>query len=333
MDPATGKPRGFMRMGLQPRLDSVLFTLDVRDASWHAARDFLERRLRRVVAAAAAAAPGAAAAGVLRVAAEAAPHDALRRFVARRAIDLFLRELRAMPLHAAIQPGVPPASPVDISGSNCWSVEQGLQQVEAPEPAAPPGQCVLQRANEAAAGEACCQAEAAAAPAADTATGTAAESAATSRHATLASSAEPAVKEDLAVERACMLLLLAPRDVWREIPDPQLREEVLAMLDTSRQQVVAIEAEYLASQYFELPIIEAAMAAAEEARAHAACAALPGACDSEAHRAGQAAAGGGDGNSGGSGGPSGSRWGSSDADRGGGNGWDGVNRAAMHAVR
>lgn len=34
VDPATGRPRGFMRMGRHPRLDSVLFTLDVRDAYW-----------------------------------------------------------------------------------------------------------------------------------------------------------------------------------------------------------------------------------------------------------------------------------------------------------
>ena len=48
LDPATSKPRGFMRLGLQPRLDSVLFTLDVRDAAWHVARDYLEGQLRQV---------------------------------------------------------------------------------------------------------------------------------------------------------------------------------------------------------------------------------------------------------------------------------------------
>ena len=37
LDPATGRPRGFMRMGRHPRLDSVLFTLDVRDAHWQQA--------------------------------------------------------------------------------------------------------------------------------------------------------------------------------------------------------------------------------------------------------------------------------------------------------
>lgn len=37
VDPATGRPRGFMRMGRSPRLDSVLFTLDVRDEHWRQA--------------------------------------------------------------------------------------------------------------------------------------------------------------------------------------------------------------------------------------------------------------------------------------------------------
>jgi hypothetical protein len=37
VDPSTGRPRGFMRMGRHPRLDSVLFTLDVRDQHWRAA--------------------------------------------------------------------------------------------------------------------------------------------------------------------------------------------------------------------------------------------------------------------------------------------------------
>ena len=46
--------------------------------------------------------------------------------------------------------------------------------------------------------------------------------------------------------------------------------------------MVGIEAEYLSGQYFELPIIEAAMAAQEEARAHA-CTSMEGACDHESH--------------------------------------------------
>lgn len=37
LDPATGRPRGFMRMGRSPRRDSVLFTLDVRDEHWREA--------------------------------------------------------------------------------------------------------------------------------------------------------------------------------------------------------------------------------------------------------------------------------------------------------
>ena len=42
------------------------------------------------------------------------------------------------------------------------------------------------------------------------------ESAASSSHAVAASSAaEPAVQEDVTAERVCMLLLMAPRDVWQ----------------------------------------------------------------------------------------------------------------------
>lgn len=217
VDPATGRPRGFMRLGLQPRLDSVLFTLDVRDEAWHQARDYLEARLRLVVAAAAAA-PGATAESVVHAAAEAAPHLALKKFIAvrtagssmhggvctqRRAIDLFLRELRGMPLHAAAAPGVPPASPVDISGSNCWDAAPGGSR--AGEQRADEGNCAAALDVQQQAGQQ--QGSAAAAGALGHQEGMAASS----RHAMLASSAEPAVKEDLSVERACMLLCMAPK--------------------------------------------------------------------------------------------------------------------------
>lgn len=35
LDSVTGKPRGFLRLGTHPRLDSVLFTIDLRDPAWH----------------------------------------------------------------------------------------------------------------------------------------------------------------------------------------------------------------------------------------------------------------------------------------------------------
>lgn len=60
-----------------------------------------------------------------------------------------------------------------------------------------------------------------------------ATAAAASSPALAASAAEPAVREDLSLERACMLLLMAPRELWRGIPDERLRGEVLALLDAS----------------------------------------------------------------------------------------------------
>ena len=38
LDPTTGRPRGFMRLGRHSLLDSVLFTLDVRDSAWRQVR-------------------------------------------------------------------------------------------------------------------------------------------------------------------------------------------------------------------------------------------------------------------------------------------------------
>lgn len=38
VDPMTGKPRGFLRLGTHPRLDSVLFTIDLRDPVWQVRR-------------------------------------------------------------------------------------------------------------------------------------------------------------------------------------------------------------------------------------------------------------------------------------------------------
>ncbi|PRW61025.1 Glutathione gamma-glutamylcysteinyltransferase 1 [Chlorella sorokiniana] len=115
IDPATGRPRGFMRMGRHPRLDSVLFTLDVRDEHWRQASRYTLEHMAGVVAAAAAA-PGATAQGILTAAACGAPAAALRKFIAVRtagssthggvciqtaAVHTFLRELRGTPLFAA----------------------------------------------------------------------------------------------------------------------------------------------------------------------------------------------------------------------------------------
>ena len=64
--------------------------------------------------------------------------------------------------------------------------------------------------------------------------------AASSSPALAASAAQPAVVEDLTRERVVMLLLMAPREVWRrEVPAAEdagrrsLRAEVEALLDTA----------------------------------------------------------------------------------------------------
>lgn len=42
VDPATAQPRGFLRLAVHPRPDSVLFTLDIRsDESWRDAEHFI----------------------------------------------------------------------------------------------------------------------------------------------------------------------------------------------------------------------------------------------------------------------------------------------------
>lgn len=90
-----------------------------------------------------------------------------------------------------------------------------------------------------------------------------ATAAASSSPALAASAAEPAVREDLRAERASMLLLMAPKEVWQEIGDGQLRQEVLALLDTSLHSVVAAEVEYLAAQLWQLPIMQQALEESE----------------------------------------------------------------------
>jgi hypothetical protein len=242
LDPATGRPRGFMRLGLQPRLDSVLFTLDLRHPGWREAFRYVEEGVG-AAAAAAAAAPGATAAGVVAAAAAGAPAAAVRRFVAVRtagggcssgvctqeaAVNTFLQELRGMPLFAAVQQGLADAA--------------------------------------AAAGGAA----AAAAAAADGAV----ESAAAD------GGAAPAAAGDLLAEQLCMLLMLAPAAAWGALRPAALRRGVLALLDqppaaeaAAACTVVAIEAEYLRAQLREVPAMRAAMdacgsAACADAGAH-----------------------------------------------------------------
>mgnify|MGYP001810719988 CR=1 FL=1 len=211
---------------------------------------------------AAAGRPGATAASIIAAAATAAPLPALRKFVAVRtagsnthggvcvqtaAVHTFLREVRSMPLFATVAAALPPATPRsrhtdELAATNCYTSGTGCRppvegaagaaaarsgahverQLDARTPPPPPPQ----RAGSGLRGG---SSEASASH-----DSLAATAAASSSPALAASAAEPAVKEDLSVERVCMLLLASPREAWQElVADQQLQQEVLALLDTS----------------------------------------------------------------------------------------------------
>jgi hypothetical protein len=50
IDPATGQPRGYLRLSANVRPDSVLFTLDIRpDGSWREAEAFIQSTAPQLV--------------------------------------------------------------------------------------------------------------------------------------------------------------------------------------------------------------------------------------------------------------------------------------------
>ncbi len=152
-----------------------------------------------------------------------------------------------MPLYAAVSAALPPASPrsrhVDeVAATNCYTSGGCCPPSEVSGAAAPAQQRQQQQA-EASALDAAQQQAAVAAPrrgasgaslpASCSSDSLAATAAASSTPALAASAAEPAVRDDLTVERVCMLLLAAPRVVWREVGSEPLRREINALLDTS----------------------------------------------------------------------------------------------------
>jgi glutathione gamma-glutamylcysteinyltransferase len=117
IDPSTGMPRGFMSLSLQPLLDSALFTLDVRDASWQEASDYMTTEMP-AAAATAALQRDARPENVIVAAVAKAPLPAFRKFLAVRTVgsscnggvctqkgivDTFLHELRSMELFRTIE--------------------------------------------------------------------------------------------------------------------------------------------------------------------------------------------------------------------------------------
>lgn len=322
-DPVTGKSRGFIRLGTHPRLDSVLFTIDLRDPKWEEAHQYIEQQVLGVVREAASL-PGATPASVLGAAAAGAPLAAVRQFMAvrtagnscnggvctqERAIELFLKELRGMPIYSAVAAAIPPQQPppqrqaaathtcaeasakaaahaagkAAIPGATpVTTVEQQQQQYPSLELAIPgsePPKASPQQPS---------QAPSDLQPLPQPQPQAAARSAATSSHAVAASSCvNPAVQEDVTPERLCMLLMMAPRDVWQEVIDGTLRHEVLNWLDTAAHKVVAAEAEYLQGQFMELQALR--QAAAQQPPADATCGAVREGGVAVGYRRGQAA--------------------------------------------
>ncbi|KAK9817938.1 hypothetical protein WJX72_004545 [[Myrmecia] bisecta] len=85
VDPTTQQPRGYILMGAQPRLDSVLFTLDIRDRASSKAREFVQTTLPHVISSA------SDTAGLFAAVARQAPLDKIAKFMAVRIIGCNLR--------------------------------------------------------------------------------------------------------------------------------------------------------------------------------------------------------------------------------------------------
>lgn len=218
----------------------------------HGRRYILEQMAE--VVAAAAAAPGATAEGVVAAAAAAAPALALRKFIAVRtagssthggvciqtaAVHTFLRELRGMALFGAVAGALPPLRTLssgsldEVLPTNCYT-SGGCGEGQGGEGCCAPVGPAEQQAAGSSPGSPCAMQDAQQQRQRDSSEDSlAATAAACSSPALAASAAEPAVREDLSRERAAMLVLMAPREVWREIGDEQLQGQVLALLDTA----------------------------------------------------------------------------------------------------
>lgn len=251
VDSVTGQPRGFMKLGLPALMDSVLFTLDVRDERWIEAFSFFgsagsgdgsgsgsstekegEQRVTGAASAALAASRvgGATAKSVIGAVAAAAPATAVKKFIAVRmagnscnggvctqteAIDTFLHELRSMPLFQVI------AESVAVGGE-----DDGCSD---PDP-----DIIKKDTNEKTPG--------------------------LSAAASALSSERPAAPGPLLPERLTMLLLLGPLSTWRCIDDDQLRKEIEEMVDVwGTFKIVGCELRYLKEQYNELPAVQRAL--------------------------------------------------------------------------
>lgn len=272
LDPVTRQPRGYMMLGMHPRMDSVLFTLDLRAVSWRRALHWMThnndngdcsscggdddcekgvflpsslKSLEEVVHQA----TSITAVEVIQAAVKSAPLEALKPFVAVRtaggtcsaglciqtkAIETFLHELRSMPLYHLVSQALCDITDSNNDGSN------GVVNV----PTCGTHAHLPQQHNN------------------DDEMNTS-----LSQHIEDVSSPIAAVdSEHIAAERMTMVLLLSREAILRGLCNKSgdddglvVVEGVKKLLDVEMYKVVGIELEYLSGQMVELPTLEKAL--------------------------------------------------------------------------
>lgn len=253
-DPSTKARRGFMRLGSRPRLDSVLFTLDLRDQGCAAAaqrwidreapalivelgqrRNLEEEAPDNVLDAA------AAARRIVSALARSAPLSALVHFMAvrssgsschagsvciqRSAVQLLLDELRQSSLYSAVADAIPAAG-VEGSALPCAA----HPACSAGEAAAPPASPRGPKLNAT-----CCSAHAPPVDGEPPVPGTCGGG--QPDWDPLA----PAAEGPLLQERLVVALLMLPKETWRALPDSAVRQAVLDLVDISTRKSMCAE--------------------------------------------------------------------------------------------
>lgn len=258
IDQATGQPRGFMRLGSRPRMDSVLFTLDVRDQGCAAsAGQWIESDAPHLIAALGASRKMSTKDGhpnddvsegegekilakfLLRRLIRSAPLTALSHFIAvrssgnschagsvctqRSAVELLLGELTQAPLYEVV------ASVLADEGLD-RSEERG--RCSGGTGSAEPQPLALGHRRP---GTACCEAHAP-----ETGCSPMFKSHAVSQipcnGLAHLDRIEPAAEGPLLAERLTLALLMLPRENWRAIEDVGVRNAVLDLLDISTRK-------------------------------------------------------------------------------------------------
>lgn len=293
LDPVTMQPRGYMMLGMHPRMDSVLFTLDLRAVSWRRALHWMThnnnngdcsgggdcekdalpssslKNLEEVVHQATSNNNNnITAADTIQQAVKSAPLEALRPFVAVRtaggtcstgvciqtkAIETLLNELRSMPLYPLVSQALS-----DITGTTGNGIGNGtgVVNVSTCGTHAHLKQQQQQQHNKDNDGNTI--------------------TSGCSQHSIEALSSPIAAvdSEHIVAERMTMVLLLSKEAILRGImdrnnnsDDDTLVEGVKKLLDVDMYKVVGIELEYLSGQMVELPTLEKALDEDKEQKA------------------------------------------------------------------